>query len=420
MWRLPPLRGLVTLLAGEGLSRVLSFLAIALLTRRLGEAGWAPVAVALTAVQFGALFVESGMRLYGAREVARDPSAAPLLMRPVLSTQLWVAVALVAGASVIAGLGLTRPELGRLLPGYAVSLVALPFFVPWLFQGLGTMQWVAVPQVARYSAFLLLSAALVTSPLRVTWLPWVEAASMAGGAFIAVWAARRVGTPIRFARTRAFDPAVLREAVPIAASQLLWVVRMYLPTALLWKMAAEVSVARFDVSHRVLMVLQALLTMYLTNLYTPLSRDVRGPRRRFVGLLLASTGLAAATAILATAALSVRPGALLGVLNGAAFDNPEAAASLRIIALLVPVLAIRGHAHYALIALRRQRRELGCAVAGSVLLVALLLLWVPTGGAPAAARAMLVSESFGLVLTWVALAHTLRTAHGPPSAAPAA
>jgi O-antigen/teichoic acid export membrane protein len=190
MWRLPPFRGLVMLVAGEGASRALSFVAIALLTRRLGVSAWAPVAVALTVVQFGALFVEAGMRLFGAREVARDAAAATRLVRPIVSTQLVMAGAFVVFTTLAAATAILDPALGELLPGYAASLLALPLYVPWIFQGRGEMEWVAGPQVVRFAVFLALSALVVGSPSDVGRLPWIECASMVAGAVVASVAVR--------------------------------------------------------------------------------------------------------------------------------------------------------------------------------------------------------------------------------------
>lgn len=398
----PMIRGLFVLLSGEGISRFLSFLAIALLARRLGDSGWAPVAVALTISQFGALFVESGMRLYGAREVARDPEAGNRLATGILSTQVAIAGLLVVVVLLAAALDALRPELAQLLPGYAVALLALPLFVPWIFQGLNRMEWVAVPQVVRFGSFLVLSAVVVTGPDRATMLPWIEVTSMSIGAAIALWAARRLG--LRLPRRAAFDAGILRESVPIAASQLLWVARMYLPILVLWKLGTDESVARFDLSHRVLMVLQALLTMYLTNLFPSLAREAVQPGKRFVRLLLGSTALASLGAGLVAAALAVEAGSVLALLYSDVFAQPEAITSLALLGLVFPVLAIRGHGHYALVALNRQRIEFLCSLASTTLLVVLLLKWVPERVAVGSAYAMLVSESAGLVLTWCAVA----------------
>jgi O-antigen/teichoic acid export membrane protein len=209
----------------------------------------------------------------------------------------------------------------------------------------------------------------------------------------------------------AFDRHVLREALPISASQIVWVVRMYLPTLALWYLVPRASVAHFDVAHRVYMVLQAILTVYLMNLYTPLSRAVNGPRKRLVGLLGGSTALGIVAALAAALVIGANAGPLLGVLFGNTYNTGEGAATLTTFGLMFPVLTMRGHGHYALVALGRPRRELACSVAACGLLVVLLFAWIPNGGLLAAARAMLVSESLGLVLVWVSLAVVLRK-HG--------
>jgi O-antigen/teichoic acid export membrane protein len=177
---------------------------------------------------------------------------------------------------------------------------------------------------------------------------------------------------------------------------------MYLPVLLLWKLSAEESVARFDLSHRVMMVMQAFLTMYLINLFTSLSREGQRPGPRFMRLLLGSTALAAVVGSLVAAGLAGFASPVLGILYSDVFKHPEATTTLSLLAYLVPVLAIRGHGHFALVALGRQRLEFACSLAGSVVLLLLLAAWVPDRAAVGAAQAMLVSEVMGLGLIWLA------------------
>lgn len=385
-------------------------MAIAVLARRLGETGWAPIAVALAVSQFGALAVESGMRLYGAREVARDPMAAGRLATPIVSTQLGMGLILLAVVIAASFSGVLSRDLRWLLPGYAVSLLALPFYLPWVFQGLGRMNLVAVPQVVRFALFLVLGVALVSVPERATWLPWIEVVAMGGGAAVAAAAAHRLGVSPRPAPGRSVDKDIIREAMPIAASQLVWVARMYLPVALLWWFGTEASVSRFDLSHRILMVFQAFLTVYLANLYTPLSREAVTSRRRFLSLLGGSTALALGAGLVAALSLAAFPDVVLATLFGRAFDQPETVASLTLLGFVIPVLAVRGHAHYGLVALGRQRLEFACSLASALLLVAFLVALVPGAGAVGAARAMLGSEIVGVLLTWLALIRSVAAA----------
>ncbi len=406
--RLPPFRGLAVLGTGEALTRLLSFVAIARLTRVLGDRGFMPVEVALAALNLAVYTVEMGFPLYCAREVARDPQAVARLLPRVLPTQLAVAAALVVGAFVAARAKLVDPELGELLPGYAASLLLIPFALPWVFQGRGEMRWVALPQVVRQSTFLVATLALVGGVPQRARLPWAEILAVGAGSAVALGAFLRRGR-LTLAPRHAFDRHLLREALPMGGAQFLWVVRMYLPTLLLCHFVAKESVARYGVAHRVMMVLQGLLTVYFTNFVPTLSRAVLGPRPLLLKLLRRSLLLVAGGTLLLVLAIVARAETVLGLLFGDVFRHPEAAACLVPLAFLIPVLACRGHAQFTLLTLGRARREALCSVVGALLLVALIPWWATARGASGAALGVLVSESVSMVLAFALLRPSLRT-----------
>jgi O-antigen/teichoic acid export membrane protein len=247
-------------------------------------------------------------------------------------------------------------------------------------------------------------------------LPWAELAAVGAAAAVALVAFVR-RAPVRLLRRAPFDLHLLREALPIGGSQFLWALRMYLPTLLLWNFASKESVGRYDVAHKVMMVMQALLTMYFTNLFPGLSRAVQGPRPELRRLLAQSTAIAVGGTLLLSIALAYRAQPLLGMLFGPGFLHPEAAECLARLVFVLPVLAFRGHARMTLLALGRARTELFCSLAGTTLLAALTPWWAATRGASGAALAMLVAEGFATVLTALALRRALR-AEGRPHPVP--
>jgi O-antigen/teichoic acid export membrane protein len=416
----PTFRGLFVLLGGEGVTRLLSFFAISQLTRRLGDRGWAPVEVALASASFAALAVEMGFPLLGTREVARDRGAVERLLPRILPTQLAVAATLFVAALLAARFHWVDADLGELLPGYAASLLALPFLLPWVFQGRGQMHWVAIPQVVRQAVFLLASWTLVRGLADRPKLPWAEILALATAAAVALALFAQRGR-LRLEPRGAFDRDLLREALPIGGSQFLWALRMYLPTLLLWHFVARESVARYGVAHKLMMVLQALLTMYFTNLFPALSRCVRGPRADLSRLLLRSGALATGGTLLVALFASFEAHALLGFCFGPVFRHEEAADCLRLLAFVLPVLALRGHARMTLLALGQARTELRCSIAGTILLAALVPWWSLRFGASGAALAMLVSEGFATLLTFLLLRSALRSSAQPgPIDAPGA
>jgi O-antigen/teichoic acid export membrane protein len=111
-------------------------------------------------------------------------------------------------------------------------------------------------------------------------------------------------------------------------------------------------------------------------------------------------------------ALNAWPGELLTLLYGATFNTPEAIECLSLLALVIPVVAVRGHGQYALIGIGHQRREFTGAFFASLLLLFLLARWVPESGAVGAARSMLVSEFAGLIVTWLLLWYSTRKPAG--------
>ncbi len=406
--RLPSFRGLFVLLTGEGCQRAISFIAIWRLTQKLGQASYAPVEVACAAMMFATLVVEMGFPLLGAREVARDPCAAAALVPKVVATQLGAALLLVASAFVASAVGWLDADLARLLPVYSLSLLALPFLLPWVFQGLGRMGWVAAPGVLRQTLFLLVTVLLVGGPGDLARLPWAEVGAVAAAAVVAQIGYRRFGQRLAIAPRAAFEKELVRAAVPMGISQLLWVLRMYLPTLLLWRLVARESVANYGIAHRVMMVMQALLTMYFTNLYPALSRAVRGPPAALRKLLLQSLLIAAGGTLAVALAIAAKAEGLLLQVFRSSYANAESAECLKLLALVIPVLAFRGHARMTLLSMGRARIELLCSVAGTLLLALLIPWWTHQRGVGGAALALLVAEVAGTVLTFLALWHALR------------
>lgn len=405
------LRGLLVLLTGEGMQRALSFFAVWGLANRLPRADYAALEVTLSIVMFAALLVELGLPLLAAREVARDPAAERRLAGPVLRLQWTMAGLLAAGAWLAAALGAFDPPLARLLPGYATSLLLLPLLVPWAFQGRGAMEWVAVPGVVRQATFLGLTLLLVREGGDLGRLPWIEVAAIGAAALLAQRVWRRTAATasslrlVPAAGELSHAPfALLREAAPMGASQFLWVLRMFLATLLLWRLVPKESVANYAAAHRVMMVLQAVLTVYFTNLYPGLSVAARGPARALRRLLAKSVALAAGgTLALALAAAVKADALLLAIYRGGELCNVESAECLRWLVLVLPLLAVRGHARMTLLAFGRGPLELAASTAGTLLLAALIPWWTAARGIVGAAQALLTAEAVGAALTLAAL-----------------
>lgn len=391
---------LLVLGLGEVASRVFTFLAMAYLFRVLGRENFGHLETALAILMFATLAVDQGLSVLGAREVARDSARVPQLVERIVSTQ-WVLSFLVVGM-LVAGALLVPMEtaLRRLLLGLSLSLFAVPFFLHWVFQGRNQMFWFALPRALRYGVFLVLAWMLVQESSHVVRLSLAELAAVGvmGLAYVVVL---RRSDPVKV-RWR-IDRPLLREAMPIGGSNLVWVLRMYLSIVLIKVLAGPAAVAIFAAAQRILMVYQGGLDVYFTKLFPTMSQASARSSRELRGLLHRSLHLLTWPTLLMAGAVTYAAPEIMQVVYGKEHTGQDAAQLLVLLIWLAPILAWRRHGRFAMISLRKQRPELYCSILGLVLLVGLLWPLTRAYGAVGAAWAMLISETAATAATWMLL-----------------
>lgn len=400
-------RNLSILAAGEAFARGLTFIAFARLARVLDPGAFGLVEAALAIMMFAGLAVDLGLGKLGAREVARDPTVVTSLAGRVASVRLALACGVCALLVLGAWLVPINPVLAILLWGLAPSLFGLPFVLNWVFQGLGRMEWYAVPPVVRQGTFLVVLLLLVRGPFDVNLLPVAEVAAAAVMALVYLVVFRTGVGPLRIRPRSLWDRELLADALPIGGSSFVWALRTFLPVLVVGGLLGPVAAGLFAVGHRIMMVYHAALEVYFTNLLPALSREADRPAELSRLVRRALTVIVPPTIALGIASFWIAPW-ILGVVFGADYVQPDSVRSFLVLTWLVPVLAFRGTAHFALIAIHRQRDDLVCSLGGlAALLVAIapLATWL---GVPGAAVAMLVSQLGATVATWVALRRGLR------------
>jgi O-antigen/teichoic acid export membrane protein len=415
-------RNLSILVAGDLLGRLLATIAFIHLARALQPAFFGAMELALAVVLVLSLVVDLGLKTLGAREVARAPEAFAGLASRIVSMQGMVAVGVYA--LLLLALWLLHPDatVKWLLAGFGLTLLAYPLILNWVFQGRNEMVWVAVPQFLRQALFAVLALLLVQAPGQVLRLPAFELAGAALAVAVNLAAFRRIGGRLALRRSEPIDRGLLAETWPIAASNLIWALRMYLPLILLGLLAGNAAAGIFAAPHRAMMVLQAIVVLYLNNIFPTMSQaaqtseeDGGPPYRQLRGLLGRSMLLVMVPATaLALGTMLAAPALVTLILGGSAAWQASIPV-LSVLIWLIPLLVARGHAYFALVALGKQRQEMWCSVAGVLVLLGLFVVLAPRYGAPGTAWAMLISELCAAILSWWVLRHFLfkRPAHGP-------
>jgi O-antigen/teichoic acid export membrane protein len=296
-------RKLIVLGVGEALGRGLTFLAMAYLFRTLGREYHGYLEKSLAILMFCSLGVDLGLGILGTRELARSPGQGAGLVGRIVSLQLVAAVVLCAGWLAYTWLVPMVPVQRALFTGLAFSLLFLPFSLHWVFQARDQSVAFAAPRAARYAVFCLLAVLLVHDPSDLGRLPWAEVGGVATLAVLCVVLFRRGGERLAL-RAPALAPGLLREALPIGASNLVWALRMYLSHVLIAVLAGEAQVGIFGAAHRILMVYQGGLDVYFTRFFPAMSAAASVGRRELTTLLERSLLLCVAPTLLLAAAIT--------------------------------------------------------------------------------------------------------------------
>lgn len=382
------------------------FVAMSYLFRTLPRERYGIVETTVAVMMFGLICVEMGLGTLGTRDVARDPAAAPALLRKVATTQLVSAFSVLTLIAIAAAALPIDPLLSRLLVGFGVGLLAIPFALHWLFQGREQMLAVTLPKSLRYAVFLALTLLLVRGPDDLGLLPVAEVAGAAAASVAWVAVYRRGGGELRIGGKGALDPGLVRDALPIGGATLIWALRSYLPVVCVAAIAGNAAAGDFGASHRIVMVMIGVLDVYFINLYPKLCVAAVASRGDLRRLVARSMHIAVWPTLAGAAALPWLAPWVMRIVYGN--EGSEAASQFALLAWLVPITAIRAHARFALFAVNRQRAEFLYSMVGVIALVAAIVPMTSSHGAVGATWAMIASEALATILGWAVLAPLLR------------
>lgn len=391
---------LLILTIGELLSRGLVAIAFIRLARVLMPSNYGMLELTLAVIMVLTVVVDQGTGPIGTREIARHPSGVKSLVERIVSMQLraaFIVFVLLAFFVILLDINLI---LSVLLIGYGISLVGYPFLLNWLFQGWNQMEWVAIPQVVRQTVFAAVVLLLVNQPDRILLLPLIEIISVAITGVIYILVYRRLDYKFSIKLRSGFDRNLFFESIPVGGTQIIWALRMYLPTIIIGFLAGEAAVGYFGAPHRIVMVTQGFLVVYFNNIFPAMSELSFTSFDRLRGLLQSSLRLVVWPSIALALATTIGARMIINIMFGSDYLQAESTNILIVLIWLIPILVWRGHSRTALISINHQRDELLCSISGIIMLLVLLPVLTSRVGSVGAAWAMVISEVFATGLAW--------------------
>ena len=367
------------------------FVAFAHLARIFGPDLYGDIEFAIALTLFFNLLVEGGLGLLGAREIAKNQQVATQMAFHIVLMRCLLAVFSFMGLLAFAYLSNKSALERQIVVLYGLTLFGSAGLLHWVFQGLDKMKWVAIGTVMRWSAFAAGVIFFIQDP-RLVWLvPLVEA----GAILLVVCFHFSVFCRLFGRLKRTFDFQFARnlflQALPIGLTQMMWGMKIYLPTIMLGLLVGGEEVGWFGASNRIVVALHTFAWMYFFNLYPSFSRCAKESFESLNSLTGKSLEITSWSAIFIGAFGTVAAEPLIKVIYGPQYD--EAVTVFRVLVWLLTFALISGHYMYILIAYNKQWLELMSATIGAAASIILNLVLITRFGLIGAAWAVLCAEA---------------------------
>jgi O-antigen/teichoic acid export membrane protein len=388
------------LASGEFLAKALTFAVFTFLARVLGPARYGNIEFTLAAMVFFTLPVDFGLGTYGAREIARNPRSAQMVLNEVTALRAILAACSFALLLVFIAVIHKPPEVKALLSMYAISLAGGPFLLQWFFQAFDAMHWVAIASIVRQGCFAGLVFLFVRAGSPLIRVAWCECASIAAACLFGFVIARRIGYVVAPHLSIRSVWKHLAPAMPIGLTEFGWAFMWYFAIVLLGFYRPGSELGWFGASHRVSTALHTFVWLYFFNLLPSLSRCVGRPRSALLAITGPSMAVAAWSGIFVALATTLVSKQLLVLAYGARFAG--AAPTLTALGWMIPIAMLSGHYRFALIAYNRQLTMLYSTMASAAVAVALAFVLIPRFGAMGAAYSLLAANLSNFALVYFA------------------
>lgn len=399
---------LALLTGGEFVGKVLVAVVFAYLGRVLGPSSYGQLEFTLALMFLCTMLADTGLSPFGAREIAKDEASVPDLVAQILVLRCALALGAYAVLAVFVAVIDKPAPLKHFILIYGITLFGLPALLPYVYQGRDQMKYVAAASIIRWSIFAAGVFLLVRDPREISSMPLVEGLAIAGAGVFYFWIRPRGLVSWHTLRQR-FDPAaawsILRRALPIGASEIVWGVKFYFGTVLLGVLIGGAEVGWFAAGLRAVVAIHTFVWLYFFNLLPSMARIAQDQPGRLPRVMQTSLQITAWAGLLVAITGTAFAAPIINLLYGMQYDGSVPV--FQALIWIIPLTLISGNYRYALLACDRQHLEFATAAAGAGLTVALTVLLVPRFGLLSATWSMLLSEALVLLLAYVFVRRTV-------------
>jgi O-antigen/teichoic acid export membrane protein len=380
-------------------SRLLTFLSLVYIARRIGVESFGQVSFAYAIFMYSTLLTHLGLTTFGTREVARDPGRIQHQVSRILSLRMALTLLSFGGLLIFTYLVRLDPQLKALIVLFGLSLFPTAALMDWPFKGVERMNIVGIIEIVRAVPYLALVLYWVKTPAHVLRVPIFFLVSTMLAAVLGLVLFLRDYGALQPQVGFDFWKRAMRESLPLGFGFLLLQVYYLTDTVVLGFLRGDTFVGWYSAAYRIVSFILVAGGLFFESTFPVISRYYQNARERLPRLLNSSLQMTALLVIPMAAGGTVLARPMLTSLYGAPYGAAAVAFQFLIWAVAIELIGMNWG--YALMACDRAKEYMKAVGLGAILSVALNLALIPKFGLMGAgltrlACSAIISLYFGL------------------------
>jgi O-antigen/teichoic acid export membrane protein len=262
-----PLKNTVAIASADIVSRLLGFVATALLARRLGASSFGLISIGFSVLGYVTLFSSPGLHVMGIRKVAASTESERLWTGDVTMLRFVLSLVGLLLAALLSFAILGASAAWVMIVIWSCAAVPLAFSLDWYFQGKSDLGPASLGRVLIYAVYLAGIFLAVRSPDDVSWTAVAYfVANVAGALLLAIVFTGKVGSLELRWQPGKWAP-LLRESLPLGLSTILGQTIVNLPVLLVGALLTTSDTGFFSAAMKlvffVLMIDRVFYTLFL-------------------------------------------------------------------------------------------------------------------------------------------------------------
>jgi O-antigen/teichoic acid export membrane protein len=253
---------------GVALGKILEFIAIIYLARKLTVSGFGLFSFAQAILIYLLLIVDGGLSYLGVKEIAKDKTVIPKFSVNIFALKLATAIATYSGVLLITVLLPLAAELKVLIALTCLMVFPRALSAEWIFQGIERMEYLGMAKFIQQLFFLLFVLAAVQSVNALLLVPLLQLLSAALVSAILLFILLKSYSALDWGGLRvAAWPGLLASSVSLGLSAIFIQVYYNLDTIMLGFMKSPEVVGWYSAAYKLFFVLLGTIGVAATTVF---------------------------------------------------------------------------------------------------------------------------------------------------------